>query len=310
MSITPESVLPEPVSNVSNAVMSLDAPHQEVIQEPGREPGQEPSQEALAPEPVAAAPADAELAADRPARADRGRRSGGGRGSSPGRAADGSRAAPRPAAPGNPVLAQLASWYPALFGAEAVPMKRGIFHELMAAHPDALDKEALKQALSQYTRSTRYLTAVAAGYQRHDLTGQPVEAVAPEHVYHALLETLRRRHARTGEDVRGKLHARIVQAAEASGWSPADYAVRVRNKDEAANAILDNAMAELGARVAKDEALLQAFEASGKTVNTFADMYGLHALEAAATLNRAKVRRAAVLAAAQAPALSLQNDGD
>jgi hypothetical protein len=39
-------------------------------------------------------------------------------------------------------------------------------------------------------------------------------------------------------------------------------------------------------------------------------MYGLHALEAAATLNRAKVRRAAVLAAAQAPALSLQNDGD
>jgi hypothetical protein len=55
---------------------------------------------------------------------------------------------------------------------------------------------------------------------------------------------------------------------------------------------------------------LLAFEASGKTVNAFADMYGLHALEAAATLNRAKMRRAAVLAAAQALALPLQNEGD
>lgn len=297
MSNTPESVLSEPVSSPVSS--TIDAP----------------VQVAAAPEGAAAsedAAAQAGVASDRPARANSGRRPGG-RGSSPARgaqAAQGARGAPRPAAPTHPVLVQLAALYPAVFGAEAVPLKRGIFHDLMAAHPEVLDKDGLKQALSLYTRSTRYLTAVASGQQRHDLAGQPVEAVAPEHVYHALLETMRRRHARTGEDVRGRLHARIVQAAEASGWSPADYALRVRSKDDAANAILDNAMAELGARVAKDEALLLAFEASGKTVNAFADMYGLHALEAAATLNRAKMRRAAVLAAAQALALPLQNEGD
>jgi ProP effector len=49
----------------------------------------------------------------------------------------------------------------------------------------------------------------------------------------------------------------------------------VRSRDEAANAVLDEAMLEAQARAAKTEALLQAFKASGKTVDEFADMYGM-----------------------------------
>lgn len=204
----------------------------------------------------------------------------------------------RPAPPQHPVLAQLATLYPALFGTKPLPLKRGILQDLLAAHPDALAKDGLKEALAQYTRSTRYLTAMASGQARHDLNGTAVEAVAPEHQHHALLEVFKRRHARTGEDVRGELRSRMLLAAEQSGLAPADYALRVRNKDEAANAILDDAMADLASRVAREQALLQAFEGSGKTVNEFAGMYGLHPIEAAATLNRARARLATAAAVA------------
>jgi ProP effector len=218
----------------------------------------------------------------------------------------GSRNAPRPAkapgGPSHPVLTQLAELEPTLFGAKALPMKRGIFQDLMAAHPEALDKDTLKLALGLYARSTRYLLAMASGELRHDLAGNAVETVAPEHQYHALLETFRRRHARTGEDVRQPLYTRILQAAETSGMSPADYAALVRSKDEAANEILDAAMVELGTRVARDEALLRAFEAKSQSVNDFADAYGLHPIEAAATLSRAKARVAHAAAVADATA--------
>ena len=93
----------------------------------------------------------------------------------------------------HPVLEQLAGLYPHLFGAVFRPLQRGIFQDLLAAHPDAFEREALKVALGIHTRSTRYLQAVAAGEKRHDLQGQPVEAMAPEHVHHALLEVYRRR---------------------------------------------------------------------------------------------------------------------
>lgn len=231
-----------------------------------------------------------------------GRQGGRGRGPAQGRKPAGDGAARRPAPPQHPVLAQLATLYPELFGTKPLPLKRGILQDLLAAQPDVLTKDGLKEALALYTRSTRYLTAMASGQARHDLAGNAVEAVAPEHQHHALLEVFKRRHARTGEDVRAELYSRMLLAAESAGMAPADYALRVRNKDEAANAILDDAMTELTTRVARDQALLQAFEASGKTVNDFAGMYGLHPIEAAATLNRARARAEAMLAATQAAA--------
>jgi len=187
-----------------------------------------------------------------------------------------------------PVLEQLATLYPHLFGEVFLPMKRGIFQDLLTAHPELFEREALKAALALHTRSTRYLIAVAAGQQRHDLQGQAVEAMAPEHVHHALLEVFRRRQGRTNEDLRPKLIDRIVQAFEASGLSRAAYVELVHSRDDAANAVLDEALAEAAARDAKDEALLRAVEASGQTVEAFADMYGMNPRAAALTLGRAR----------------------
>ena len=188
----------------------------------------------------------------------------------------------------HPTLEKLAALYPQLFGAVFRPLKRGIFQDLLAAHPDAFEKEALKEALAFHTRSTRYLTAVAAGQQRHDLQGQAVEAMAPEHVHHALLEVFRRRQARSAEDLRPKLRDRIVQALEASGLGGEDYAQLVRGRDEAANALLDEALAVAAERRARDEALRRAFEASGASVEAFAAMYGLDPRAAARSLERAQ----------------------
>ena len=188
----------------------------------------------------------------------------------------------------HPLLEQLADWYPHLFGAQFLPLKRGIFHDLMAAHPEAIEKDALKLALSIHTRSTRYLNAVAAGLQRHDLQGQPVEAMAPEHVHHALLEVFRRRKPRDGEDLEARLRGRIVQAFEASGLTREAYDALVRGRDEQANALLDEAFAEAAARDAKAEALLRAYEASGATAEQFADMYGMDRRAVEQSLARAR----------------------
>lgn len=174
-----------------------------------------------------------------------------------------------------PVLEQLAALYPALFGAQFLPLKRGIFQDLQDAHPGVFEREALKAALSMHTRSTRYLSAVSTGQQRHDLQGKPVEAMAPEHVHHALLEVFKRRQGRGGEDLRPKLRQRMVKAFEASGLSALDYADLVRSKDDAANALLDEALAEAAERGAKAEAMQRAYSSSGKSVEAFADMYGL-----------------------------------
>ena len=113
--------------------------------------------------------------------------------------------------------------------------------------------------------------------------------MAPEHVHHALLEVFRRRQTRSKEDLRPKLLQRIVVACEASGLTPQAYAELVRSRDEAANAVLDEAMVDAEARAAKTEALLQAFKASGKSLDVFADMYGMDPRAVSRMLARATV---------------------
>ena len=210
----------------------------------------------------------------------------------------------RPPRPVHPVLEQLAGLYPALFGEVFRPLKRGIYQDLLAAHPEGVDKEGLKEALALHTRSTRYLASVAAGMARHDLAGQPVEAMAPEHVQHALMEVYRRRLGRTPEDQKAALRERTVQAVarafDASGLSRMDYEAIARSRDEAANALLDEALALAAALAARDQAQLRAFEASGQTVEAFADMYGLNPRDAAQTLARARRRNAAAAPAVPA----------
>lgn len=256
--------------------------------------------------PVAAAPTEAGAPPQRTGgsrRGGRNRRNADGR-QAP-RSAEGAEGATVPAgAPGprapqrvHPALEQLAGLYPHLFGAVFRPLKRGIFQDLLAAHPELFEREALKVALGIHTRSTRYLQSVAAGDKRHDLQGQPVEDMAPEHVHHALLEVYRRKKARATDDLLPKLRNRMIAAFEASGLTREAYTELVQSRDEAANAILEEAFAEWAARNAKDEALLRAFEASGQTLEAFADMYGMVPRTAAQ-----QVERARRLAAARAQA--------
>jgi sRNA-binding protein len=207
----------------------------------------------------------------------------------------------------HPALEQLAALYPHLFGAVFRPLKRGIFQDILAAHPDLFEREALKVALGLHTRSTRYLQSVAAGDKRHDLQGQPVEDMAPEHVHHALLEVYRRKKARATEDLLPKLRNRMMAAFEASGLTREAYTGLVLSRDDAANAILEEAFAEWSARNAKDEALLRAFEASGQTLEAFADMYGMVPRTVGQQLERAR-RRAAAAAAAASAAAAVQAD--
>lgn len=283
--------------------------------------------EAQAPDAASAAPAVADTAAaaaspegvrgDAPAGRRPGRRGGRNRrrGTPEGAAGDAvAVAAPAPAATAasapaqgggrrtiHPALEQLAQLYPHLFGAQFLPLKRGIFQDLQDAHPGVFERDALKVALGLHTRSTRYLQVVAEGRPRHDLGGQAVEAMAPEHVYHALTEVYRRRKPRDGEDLQAKLRRRIAQAFEASGLDRIGYDALVRSRDEKANAVLDEALAEVAERDAKAEALLRAFEASGSAdVAQFADMYGMDVRAAERSLQRGRQLRSAAQARAAA----------
>ncbi len=283
--------------------------------------------EAQAPDAASAAPAVAGTAAaaaspegaqgDAPAGRRPGRRGGrnrrrgtpeGAGGDAAASDASAAAAAPAPAQGGrrtpHPALEQLAQLYPHLFGAQFLPLKRGIFQDLQDAHPGVFERDALKVALGLHTRSTRYLQVVAEGRPRHDLGGQAVEAMAPEHVYHALTEVYRRRKPRDGEDLQAKLRRRIAQAFEASGLDRIGYDALVRSRDEKANAVLDEALAEVAERDAKAEALLRAFEASGSAdVAQFADMYGMDVRAAERSLQRGRqLRGAAQARAAEAEA--------
>ena len=208
--------------------------------------------------------------------------------------------APRPV---HPVLQQLFGLYPKMFGARFLPLKLGVFQDLLALHPEVFKRDELKVALGLHARSTRYLESVASGLQRHDLNGVPVEPVAPEHVHHAIMEVFRRRQARSDQDLRPYARAQLIEAIEASGLSREDYLLCVRQQDEVSTTLLDEAFSELAGQAARREALRKTFKASGKSVAEFADMYGMNSGEVTKTLERAnaaQARQAAAAAKAQA----------
>lgn len=195
------------------------------------------------------------------------------------------RAAARKApAPVHPLLHKLFELYPRLFGARFLPLKIGVFEDLVAAHPQELPAAELKVAIGLHTRSTRYIEAVASGLPRHDLQGQPVEPVAPEHVHHAILELYRRRSGRAPEQARERAVAQLAAAIEASGLGREGYRERFASPDDNVHAILEEALSVVAQKAARREALQNAFRASGKTVAEFADMYGLDPDEAAKLL--------------------------
>lgn len=193
------------------------------------------------------------------------------------------RKAPRPV---HPLLHKLFELYPRLFGARFLPLKIGVYDDLVAAHPEALPAPELKVALGLHTRSTRYIEAVASGLPRHDLQGKPVEPVAPEHVHHAILELYKRRSGKSPEQARERAVAQLVNAIEASGLGRDGYRERFTSPDDHVHAMLEEALAQVGQKEARREALRNAFKASGKTVAEFAEMYGLDPKETAKLLGQ------------------------
>ncbi len=183
-----------------------------------------------------------------------------------------------------PVLEKLFEFYPHLFGERFLPLKLGVFQELLAAHPDDFKRDTLKAALGVHTRSTRYLQSVAAGLKRHDLQGQPVEEVAPEHVFLSIVELFQRRQARHAEDLRPKLRTQLMAAYDKAGLSRQDYLARIGTPAEEIQAVLDDALAEIDQQRARRTALQKSFEASGKSEEAFADMLGMSVREVKAAL--------------------------
>jgi ProP effector len=195
----------------------------------------------------------------------------------PARAPNARRQTPRPV---HPLLHKLFELYPRLFGARFVPLKRGIFEDLLAAHPQALPAAELKVAIGLHTRSTRYIEAVASGLPRHDLQAMPVEPVAPEHVHHAILELYKRRSGKAPERAREQAVAQLAAAVEASGLGREGYRERFFSPDDFIQAIVEEALSVVAQKNARREALQNAFKASGKTVAEFCDMYGVDPAEA------------------------------
>jgi ProP effector len=182
--------------------------------------------------------------------------------------------------PVHPLLQKLFELYPRLFGARFLPLKIGVFQDLVTAHPEALPAAELKVALGLHTRSTRYVEAVASGLPRHDLQGKPVEPVAPEHVHHAILELYKRRSGRAPEQARERAVEQLAAAIEASGLGRETYRERFTSPDDQIHSMLEEALSIVAQRGARREALQNAFKASGKTVAEFAEMYGLDPREA------------------------------
>ena len=207
----------------------------------------------------------------------------------------------RPPREVHPVLQHLFALYPKMFGAQFLPLKLGVFQDLLALHPEVFKRDELKIALGLHARSTRYLESVASGLQRHDLNGEAIEPVAPEHVHHAIMEVFRRRQARSNQDLRPYARAQLIGAIVVSGLSREDYLLCIRQQDEVSTALLDDAFAELAEQAAKRDALLKMFEASGKSVAEFADMYGMEPDEVARMLEQSRMAHAAQSTAASAP---------
>ena len=73
--------------------------------------------------------------------------------------------------------------------------------------------------------------------------------------------------------------SQLVQAIERSGLGRDGYRERFGAGPDYALSLLEDALMALGQRSARQEALRRAFQASGKSAQEFAEMYGLSAAE-------------------------------
>ncbi len=190
--------------------------------------------------------------------------------------------------PVHPLLEQLAQLHPKLFGARFRPLKLGTFQDLMERHPGLFEPSALKEALGQHARSSRYLECLARGDQRHDLDGEAVAPLAVDHQHHALTELFKRRQARSKEDLQPALRARVRELFVQSGLDRAGYAAQAKVNPETLAVLLDGSDQDQAAEIARREALLRAYELSGLDESGFAEQYGLPSETTSALLSQAR----------------------
>jgi sRNA-binding protein len=230
----------------------------------------------------------------------------------PGRNAKRPASGARPPRQVHPVLERLAELHPKLFGARFLPLKLGTFEDLMAAHPGEFEPAALKEALGQHARSTRYIECVASGTTRHDLNGEVAGNLALDHVHHAVVEWFKRRQGRSAEDLQPAMRARIRSMFLASGLDRATYAATAKVNAEGFNALLDQSGQDQAEAIARREALMRAFEASGGSTEAFADSYGMSPAAVASMVEQARDDRrikASRVATAQAAPQAASDDG-
>jgi len=230
----------------------------------------------------------------------------------PGRNAKRHAGGARPPRQVHPVLERLAQLHPKLFGARFLPLKLGTFEDLMAAHPGEFEPAALKEALGQHARSTRYIECVASGTTRHDLNGDVAGNLALDHVHHAVVEWFKRRQGRSAEDLQPAMRARVRQMFLASGLDRAAYAAAAKVNAEAFSALLDQSDQDQAEAIARREALMRAFEASGSNAEAFADSYGMSPAAVTAMVAQARDDRrikASRVVAAQAAPQATSDDG-
>ncbi|MEW6707288.1 MAG: ProQ/FinO family protein [Pseudomonadota bacterium] len=104
---------------------------------------------------------------------------------------------PAPIAPPELSMAECAerlkALFPALFGAEAKPVKLKIQADIQQRAPGQFTKQALSAFFRRYTGSTAYLIALTKSAHRFDLDGQPAGEISDEHRKVAADELTRRR---------------------------------------------------------------------------------------------------------------------
>lgn len=88
---------------------------------------------------------------------------------------------------------QLRERFPALFGAQPLPLKLHIQADIHVRAPDVFARSGLTGFFRRYTGSTRYLNALVRATHRFDLDGQPAGEVSAEHKQVAEVELERRR---------------------------------------------------------------------------------------------------------------------
>ncbi len=160
--------------------------------------------------------------------------------------------------------------YPTIFKT-VVPLKIGIFHDLLAAHQDELPRGKLYGFLGRHTSTVAYLSAVAKGGPRFAMDGSIFGEVTEDERLHALgkLDEIRKEEEESG-DLARKKRSELRKAFAASGLKAKPYAEAIGMDLPLFNRVMERAKSEHAERQAKRQNLVAKFKTSGLGESEFA----------------------------------------